>query len=259
MQGASVEHYVDALKNMALDLEREDIQELVNMSTEGLAASKSFLTKGIRFSNGLEQKYNIELEDARRNFYYAGGDTLNHSKYFELRYGKNKKRPERTDHCCCGAKLVHNCYITKNDKDFYVVGSCCIEAFLPNSKKTCDFKYDDGSLCMKPHRNRKVNLCNTHKQQKADAERNASRKICDAEGCNNTHRNRVTGLCNACRKKYILCPKCDEYGESHHFAPNSKICIDCNFKFCRQCGVPKNNTFRVCFLCNKLNKMENPI
>ena len=61
--------------------------------------------------------------------------------------------PEHQERCVCGHKIKENCYITKDDS-LLVLGNCCIKKFLPNSGRTCE-------NCDKPHRNRKVNRCNS--------------------------------------------------------------------------------------------------
>ena len=66
------------------------------------------------------------------------------------------ERPDYTNHCVCGVKIVINCYIIhEKNLDIHVVGRCCMKRFLSKDKqnKTCD-------QCNMPHKNRKDGFCN---------------------------------------------------------------------------------------------------
>lgn len=104
-----------------------------------------------RFLTGLKDIYDLTFEDIK-NWEYAGSDSPN-NKYYRLRFPKSTKLPEHEDNCVCGHPIIKNCYIT-DDRRVLVVGSCCVEKFMPNGlKRLC-------SQCDKPHRNRKINKCN---------------------------------------------------------------------------------------------------
>lgn len=102
------------------------------------------------------EKHNITREELNHGIYhYAGGDRDRHLNYYKLITCEKSKLPKHESECVCGVEIVHNCYISKDNKIFIVVGSCCITRFLPknSSGRTCD-------TCKIPHRNRIVNKCN---------------------------------------------------------------------------------------------------
>ena len=247
-------------------ISHNDAAVLAKVDVDTLRRQKLHIDREKAFAKGLDQRYNLCMEDVQKNFYYAGGDNGDgevnelpakgtpHNNYWILRYGPSKERPDRQDKCCCGTNLRYNCYITSDDETFYVVGSCCIKHFLPNSSKTCDYRLPNGSMCMEQHNNRKYNLCNTHKKEKEEKERRQAKlsKVKTCPVCEDKHKAQTT-LCQCCRKTHTLCPKCNEYKRIYR---DTIYCNDCNFKYCRQCDVPKNNSYKFCFLCNKLNKME---
>ena len=87
---------------------------------------------------------------------YCGGDYDSHKNYFNLLCKThNYTKPDKKAICVCEQSIKNNCYITKDDINLIVMGSCCIRRFLLNDLKgrTCD-------KCNKPHKNRVVNLCN---------------------------------------------------------------------------------------------------
>jgi len=111
-----------------------------------------------KFIKGLE-KINLTLEEVQIFFIYVGGNIGNKISYFEMKYG-HKNLPPYKPSCICGVKIKENCYIhdTRNSYDvdkIYIIGNCCIKTFLPEGRsgKTC-------MICVKPHRNRKHDLCN---------------------------------------------------------------------------------------------------
>ena len=102
-----------------------------------------------RFVNGLKN-YNLTLEDIRKNWKYAGGDSCSHLSYFEVCFPQ-KLLPTHKDVCICNQKIKENCYIT-NNKYFLVIGNCCIKRLVPTCTRT-------GEKFEMPHKNRKENLC----------------------------------------------------------------------------------------------------
>lgn len=107
-----------------------------------------------RFIEGLE-KHNLTLEEIQSgDWKYCGGNgEQRHKNYFKLIF-ENDDYPDPDDHCICGHYIVENCYIYKhNIDDILILGNCCIKKFVPKSGRTC-------SICDKPHKNRKDNLCN---------------------------------------------------------------------------------------------------
>lgn len=95
---------------------------------------------------------------------YCGGQTLDedgnvepdaHSNYFALfpHLQRFVPYPPLTK-CVCSHRIHQNCFITNTEENrLIVVGNCCIKRFMENCSRTC-------SYCVKPHRNRKDNLCN---------------------------------------------------------------------------------------------------
>ena len=104
-----------------------------------------------RFLSGLKNIYDLSYNDIK-DWEYAGNNESG-KKYYYLRFPKSKKLPEYEDNCVCGHAIIKNCYIT-DGRRILVVGSCCVEKFMPNGlKRLC-------SKCHSPHRNRKINKCN---------------------------------------------------------------------------------------------------
>lgn len=103
-----------------------------------------------RFANGLRQ-HNLTYDEVVNNWKYCGGTDGRHLNYFNL-CCKDKEMPDHNPRCICGQKITENCFIT-DDKTILVVGNCCIKRFMSKSGRTCE-------QCGKPHKNRKVNLCN---------------------------------------------------------------------------------------------------
>jgi hypothetical protein len=108
----------------------------------------------IYLNNILSNLGNISYEEFITQYKYAGGDKNSHANYFDMAY-PNHERPKHETICLCAVKIKENCYITKDDKTFHVIGNCCIKRFLDKdkTKRTCE-------VCSKPHKNRKDNRCN---------------------------------------------------------------------------------------------------
>jgi len=103
-----------------------------------------------RFIIGLKDKYNLSFNDIK-DWEYAGSEE--HISYYKLRFPHSKKLPQKEDECVCGHWIKKNCYIT-DGKRILILGSCCIEKFIPKGlKRIC-------SKCHQPHKNRIVNRCN---------------------------------------------------------------------------------------------------
>ena len=92
----------------------------------------------------------MTLEDIRKNWKYAGGDSRSHLTYFEICFPK-KRLPTHKDVCICSQAINENYELTNNN-DFLVIGNCCIKRFVPKCTRTCE-------KCEKPHKNRKDNIC----------------------------------------------------------------------------------------------------
>jgi len=104
-----------------------------------------------RFLIGLKDIYDLSFNDIK-SWEYAGNNDSG-KIYYYLRFPKSKKLPEYEDKCICGHPIIKNCYIT-DGRRILVLGSCCVEKFMPNGiKRRC-------SECHQPHRNRKINKCN---------------------------------------------------------------------------------------------------
>jgi len=116
-----------------------------------------------RFREGLAE-YNLSPEEITNGSWkYAGGTNERHRKYFQTAY-KEYDLPDVTDKCICGHPIKENCFIyNKETETFLIMGNCCIKRFLPteHSGRTC-------SICEKPHRNRKDNLCNSCRYKEAN-------------------------------------------------------------------------------------------
>lgn len=108
-----------------------------------------------RFKKGLEN-YDISIDELQNgSWFYCGGNRGRHLNYFKLSC-PNDDLPSPIGECVCGHAIQENCYIT-NGTEIIVMGNCCIKRFVSYSSRTCD-------KCKKPHRNRKVNLCNNCRQ-----------------------------------------------------------------------------------------------
>jgi len=103
-----------------------------------------------RFLSGLS-KYELEYDDFCKNWYYIGGSTGSHLKYFKLRC-PNDELPEIKTNCICGHRIKTNCFVS-NGEYVLSLGNCCIFRFVPKHYRTCE-------ICFERHRNRKDNKCN---------------------------------------------------------------------------------------------------
>lgn len=119
--------------------------------------------KFAEFIEGIKRYKLSDKQIEESGFFYAGGDTDQHKKYWDMKYSIRVLRPPHRERCVCDVKIKKNCYITDDNKFFLVIGICCIKRFIPKDKqgKLC-------SNCEQPHRNRSNNLCNecrlTHEQ-----------------------------------------------------------------------------------------------
>jgi len=105
-----------------------------------------------KFKKGC-QNIGLDLKEIDSGlWYYIGGNSDRHYRYFKLKF-PSKPLPTYSENCICGQSIKENCYIY-NGKDIKILGSCCIERFLPNGiSRKC-------SNCSEIHNNRKDNLCN---------------------------------------------------------------------------------------------------
>jgi hypothetical protein len=108
-----------------------------------------------KFLNGLKEKYNMEFDDIK-DWIYCGGSYNQHYNYFKVCYPKTDL-PEYNELCICNTKIVHNCYIRPSIdapvETILIVGSCCIEKFLPNGfTRFCE-------RCSEVHKRTKYNIC----------------------------------------------------------------------------------------------------
>jgi hypothetical protein len=104
-----------------------------------------------RFLIGLQNIYDLSFNDIK-DWQYAGNNGSGQI-YYKLRFPKSKKLPDYESNCVCGHPIIKNCYIT-DGRRILVLGSCCVEKFIPSGlKRVC-------SKCNKPHRNIKINKCN---------------------------------------------------------------------------------------------------
>lgn len=113
---------------------------------------------GGRIANGLKN-YDLTLDELRSgSWFYCGGDSGVHLRYWQLRNMTkkmlNRKEwsfPNHEAYCVCGHRIEKNCYIT-NKKQILVIGNCCIKRFIKAKQRTCE-------VCGNGHRNKKFNLC----------------------------------------------------------------------------------------------------
>ena len=119
-----------------------------------MATSKKFL-------NGLKEIHNMEFEDIK-DWVYCGGNFKQHYNYFKICF-PNAPLPEDEEICICRTKITNNCYIRPPGttelapeaavNEILIVGSCCIEKFLPNGfKRFCE-------QCNAVHKRIKYNIC----------------------------------------------------------------------------------------------------
>ena len=186
----------------------------------------------------------ITFDDFHHNYKYAGGDTGRHLNYFKKSY-PNIEKPEYKNNCVCGHKLVENCYITKDNLNFLVVGNCCIKKFIVKSYRTC-------SQCEKKHRNTKVNLCNECRKKK---------DIKTCFHCNKQYKRGLLDYCFDCGK---LCRICMQNNKKYGYDK----CTECMRKErielfkslpkdeCKKCQKLKNPMYDLCYSC--FQKKEKP-
>jgi len=108
-----------------------------------------------KFLNGLALKAGLEFDDIK-DWIYCGGNNLQHYNYFKLCYPEATLPPYSED-CICRTKIMNNCYIRENInspiESVLIVGSCCVEKFLPNGfTRYCQD-------CGLSHKRRKYNIC----------------------------------------------------------------------------------------------------
>ena len=128
---------------------------------ELMVGSSSKLSK--KFIIGLE-KLGLTLKEVQKYFIYAGGNKTRHLSYYFLKFGHGNVPPLKK-YCICGVRIVENCYIQDSRinphslDNLYIIGNCCIKKFLPEGRsgRTC-------KICIKPHSNRKYDLCNVCKK-----------------------------------------------------------------------------------------------
>ena len=152
-----------------------------------------------KFINNLLTYHNITYEDVCEKYRYAGGSIGSHHKYWELLYN-NKKRPVYCNQCVCEQSITHNCYITCDNINFIIIGSCCINRFIPMRTRTCE-------VCNEPHKNSSQNRCNIHKIKKQPI-------IKTCEVCDVPHKNRLQNRCNThkldLRQSIYNCEVCNQ-------------------------------------------------
>jgi hypothetical protein len=130
-----------------------------------------------QFIKGLK-KYRLSKSDMGL-WHYCGGSYGSHKKYFKLSC-PHDDQPALKDKCICGHTIKNNCYITDN-KDFLILGNCCIQKFIIKKGRTC-------KKCGEPHKNRLLDLCNSCK---------ITSLISKCMKCN-----------EKCRKSHKLCYSC---------------------------------------------------
>jgi len=160
---------------------------------------------------GVSNRFECAIQDLseypdkwRDEWIYAGGDWEHHLNYYEIKFRK-LDTPAKKKHCICGVRIVRNCYleniITKN---LIVVGSCCIQKFIPKDKagRTCE-------ICKCPHRNTKDNYCKDCR----------TLPICNM--CGKLHNN-MSVYCGIC----LMLPRCNDC---------TVIVEDFGEPYCRMC------------------------
>jgi hypothetical protein len=108
-----------------------------------------------KFLNGLSEKYHMDIEDIK-DWIYCGGNHNQHYNYYKLCY-PDTPFPEYNELCICNTKILYNCYIRpsidSSPDEILIVGSCCIEKFLPNGfTRFCE-------KCNEVHKRIKYNIC----------------------------------------------------------------------------------------------------
>jgi len=202
---------------------------------------KKSLGLSIKFWEGLKEKYNLTFEDIKNEGWaYAGGNIEGrHFNYLTtlLCENKNLLQPPHSRKCVCDHDISYNCYIADKAKTkMIVVGSCCINSFMPEGKKgrTC-------GECGKPHRNMKDNVCKECRSKKKV-------KICLI--CGKTHRNRNINKCNDCK---LICSRCKTVISRYPYNKNYETCLRCErIKECILCKKEHTNRVDKCNdCCNK--------
>ena len=227
-----------------------------------------------KFWEGLEEKHGLTYEDIiNEGWSYAGGTIFGrHLNYLKtiLKENINLQQPPHLEKCVCDHDICYNCYIVDKAKTkMIVIGSCCINSFMPEGKKgrTC-------GVCGKSHKNRKDNMCNDCK--------NVPKIVKTCLICGKTHRNRIINKCNNCRfncsrcktdiserypydKKYERCRNCEYIKECINCKKEHKNRVDkcdrcCNrFKcgVCEECKKPCSEKYKRCYTCNQTKLSEN--
>lgn len=152
----------------------------------------------------------LDPDDIKENYKYSGGDYDSHLNYFNLIFKKNISYIQKSKQCVCKVKIIHNCYITKNNDidTLIIIGNCCIKRFMKYTGRTCDD-------CDEPHRNSSMNKCNECKKKyrKCECGNIINKKYKSCFVCKNKTKLQST-YCNTkdCRnvKKegYMICYKC---------------------------------------------------
>jgi hypothetical protein len=160
----------------------------------------------------------LDPDDIKENYKYSGGDYDSHLNYYKLIFNNNMPSIQKTTQCVCKVKIVHNCYITKNNDidTIIVIGNCCIKRFMKHTGRTCD-------ECDEPHKNRLMNKCNDCKKKY---------NICE---CGKII-NKKYKSCFTCKNKSIIYSK------------------KCNT---RDCHNVKKEGFMLCYKCNLKKKEKN--
>jgi len=254
--------------NIDMELNFEDIIEL----DEGMVCKKSLSKK---FWEGLEEKHNLTYEDIiEQGWAYAGGTIFGrHLNYLKtiLKENINLQQPPHLEKCVCDHDICYNCYIVDKAKTrMIVIGSCCINSFMPEGKKgrTC-------GVCGESHRNRKDNMC------KECRNKIVPKKVKTCEICGKSHRNRKVNKCNDCKhicsrcktyitsrfgyEKYERCRSCEYIKECIKCKKEHKNSVDkcdhcCNrFKcgVCADCGKSINEKYKRCYTCYQPKLCEN--
>lgn len=149
----------------------------------------------VKFERGLFDNYGITLNELN-SFKYCGGNKSRHANYYKLKFG-DKPFLQPVEQCVCKHKIVENCYIT-NGSQIIPLGNCCIKRFMPTetSGRTCE-------ICNIPHKNRKFNLCNSHK---------ITHKKC--KECNNYYEKNMIHINRQYSKFIDLCNECYKIKEN---------------------------------------------
>lgn len=168
------------------------------------------LTK--RFIKGLEN-FNLTAEEIKRWIRCGGSDDID--KFREIFPDRNL--PPHQEYCICGHDIIHNKYITNLEKtEILVLGSCCVQRFCPKKCDTCYQIFKSTSKTCKECRDKK------HKKDKLEKQ-----KLCDV--CKEPHKNRKYNLCNVHKEYYSSCVKCEKYYAFNSYDNNhiNKMCKKC--------------------------------